>query len=389
MLSRQQQPFRRPTDPSPLFFEQLLVRQRPRLGIPPARLEPHLQQQGQGLQRLDDPRRAQGARLREVHQLLAALHGRLKVRRRPSTGRSPCASADPPAPSSSVVLYTCFFAAYSAVVVHTLLYHRKEISNGFKVAYKSIRAGQKGNLSFKDWHNQTMAQYDEVPEWCVASASSAPRRAQPLILPSCPLLPRWYLIFTVCAVVLGVLGLTLYPTNASVSAIFFGIALCILFVIPIGIITSITGAQITLNVFAEFIGGLIYPGNALAMNYFKSYGVVSCMNAIQFAQDLKLGHYMKIGQRYTFIVQVYGSIIACCVATSILNWQMSLPKICQLDQPQHFYCNGETTFFTATVFWGTLGPTRIFGKGGMYAMLLTGASRPSHSSMSSPDRALG
>lgn len=40
------------------------------------------------------------------------------------------------------------------------------------------------------------------------------------------------------------------------------------------------------------------------MNYFKSYGVVSCMNAIQFAQDLKLGHYMKIGQRYTFIVQV-------------------------------------------------------------------------------------
>ena len=32
--------------------------------------------------------------------------------------------------------------------------------------------------------------------------------------------------------------------------------------------------QITLNVFAEFIGGVIYPENALAMNYFKSYGVV-------------------------------------------------------------------------------------------------------------------
>lgn len=73
-------------------------------------------------------------------------------------------------------------------------------------------------------------------------------------------------VFTVAAVVFGVLGLTLYPTNASVSSIFFGIGLCIVFVIPIGIITSITGAQITLNVFAEFIGGIIYPGNALAMS---------------------------------------------------------------------------------------------------------------------------
>lgn len=51
---------------------------------------------------------------------------------------------------------------------------------------------------------------------------------------------------------------------------------------------------------------------------------------------------------------------------------MGLEKICQIDQPQHFYCNGEATFFTATVFWGTLGPTRVFGKGGVYTMLLFG-----------------
>ena len=61
---------------------------------------------------------------------------------------------------------------------------------------------------------------------------------------------------------------------SSLSSVFFGIFLCIVLVIPIGIITSITGVQITLNVFAEFIGGVIYPENALAMNYFKSYGVM-------------------------------------------------------------------------------------------------------------------
>ncbi len=33
-----------------------------------------------------------------------------------------------------------------------------------------------------------------------------------------------------------------------------------------------TGIEITLNVLAEFIGGMIVEGNALAMNFFKSYG---------------------------------------------------------------------------------------------------------------------
>jgi hypothetical protein len=34
---------------------------------------------------------------------------------------------------------------------------------------------------------------------------------------------------------------------------------------------------VTLNVLAEFIGGMIVEGNALAMNFFKSYGFVGCL----------------------------------------------------------------------------------------------------------------
>lgn len=106
------------------------------------------------------------------------------------------------------------------------------------------------------------------------------------------------------------------------------------------------------------------------MNYFKSYGVMACMNALAFAQDLKLAHYMKIGQRWTFAVQVYGAIIATFVSTAVLNYQITLDRICQTDQPQHFICNSEATFFTATVFWGSLGPTRVFGSHGIYTSLL-------------------
>lgn len=45
-----------------------------------------------------------------------------------------------------------------------------------------------------------------------------------------------------------------------------------MFVIPIGIVAAMTGIEVTLNVLAEFIGGMIVEGNALAMNFFKSYG---------------------------------------------------------------------------------------------------------------------
>lgn len=49
------------------------------------------------------------------------------------------------------------------------------------------------------------------------------------------------------------------------------------------------------------------------------------MNAIQFAQDLKLGHYMKIGQRYTFIVQMCASLPppACHPQAHVLTWLSS------------------------------------------------------------------
>lgn len=32
----------------------------------------------------------------------------------------------------------------------------------------------------------------------------------------------------------------------------------------------------------------------LAMNYFKSFGYVTCAHAISFANDLKLAHYIKV-----------------------------------------------------------------------------------------------
>lgn len=40
------------------------------------------------------------------------------------------------------------------------------------------------------------------------------------------------------------------------------------------------------------------------MNFFKGYGYVTVSHALDFAQDLKLGHYLKIPPRQVFCCQV-------------------------------------------------------------------------------------
>lgn len=82
----------------------------------------------------------------------------------------------------------------------------------------------------------------------------------------------WYLATLVVSIVFGVLGIALWPTYTSPAVVLYGILLCLIFVVPIGVVMAMTGIPITLNVMAEFIGGMIVEGNALAMNFFKSYG---------------------------------------------------------------------------------------------------------------------
>ena len=59
----------------------------------------------------------------------------------------------------------------------------------------------------------------------------------------------------IVAVALSCAGIAGWETYTSVGVVFYGIALCLVFVIPVGLITAMTGIEVTLNVLAEFIGG--------------------------------------------------------------------------------------------------------------------------------------
>lgn len=104
----------------------------------------------------------------------------------------------------------------------------------------------------------------------------------------------WYLITTVVSIALALVGLLAYPTETTPFTVFYGIILCLIFILPCGIVQAVSGLGVTLNVLAEFVGGLIAEGNALAMNYFKTFGCITMYNALYFANDLKLAHYVKV-----------------------------------------------------------------------------------------------
>ncbi|KAH0335799.1 OPT-domain-containing protein, partial [Aureobasidium melanogenum] len=244
--------------------------------------------------------------------------------------------------AANATVYACFFAIYTATISYAFMYHRHEIMMGFKNLF---HRGER--QEYNDIHNRLMSVYPEVPEW-------------------------WYLICLLVSVAFGCAGIAAWPTYTTVGVVFYGLALCLVFIIPIGIIRAISGIPVTLNVLAEFIGGAWVGGNALAMNFFKSFGYVTCAHTIQFLNDLKLAHYTKIPPRHAFWAQMTACFVSTFVCTGVLNFQIHIKDVCTTDAPNRFYCPGNNTFFTASVLWGTLGPHKVFGKGGLYTTLLIG-----------------
>ncbi|SPO00603.1 related to sexual differentiation process protein [Cephalotrichum gorgonifer] len=259
--------------------------------------------------------------------------------------------------AANVVLYMCYFSVYTASVAYGVLYHRHEIMLGLRGIGSALRRRKTRDYEGKtadeadratlDVHSRLMACYKEVPEW-------------------------WYMICLAIAVAVGVAGIVSWPTNTTPAVVPYGIALCLVFVVPLGIIKSMTGVEVTLNVLAEFIGGVWVEGNAVAMSFFKSYGYVTCAHALSFSADLKLAHYLKIAPRLTFFAQMVPTLVSTLVSLAVLQYQLRIEGVCTPEAPFRFTCPGVNTFFTAAVLWGTIGPKKMWGSGGQYVETLAG-----------------
>jgi OPT family small oligopeptide transporter len=182
-------------------------------------------------------------------------------------------------------------------------------------------------------------------------------------------------------VALSIVVVAAWPTGLPVWAYLVCMLLPVVWLIPIGLIQAITNQQLGLNVLTEFIIGYMVPGRPVAMMIFKNYGYICMSQALYFAQDLKLGHYMKVPPRVMFSSQVIASIWSAIVQICVMNWALgNIPDICEPDQANNYTCPGSRVYFTASVIWGAIGPARIFSGNALYSSLqwfwLVGAATP-------------
>ncbi|KHN98781.1 small oligopeptide transporter, OPT family [Metarhizium album ARSEF 1941] len=245
-----------------------------------------------------------------------------------------------------IMAYGMSFAAMSAVLVHVALYHGKELWRQFRMARHQE----------DDVHMRLMKKYRDAEDW-------------------------WYAALFIVMVGTSFGVVTGWPTGFPAWAFVVCLLLPIIWLIPIGLIQGISNIQLGLNVLTEFIIGYMVPGRPLAMMMFKNYGYISMSQALYFAQDLKLGHYMKVPPRVMFSSQLIASIWSAIIQIAVMNWALAkIPDICNDDQKDSYTCPSGHVYYTASVIWGAIGPARIFSHGATYANLqwfwLVGAATP-------------
>lgn len=232
------------------------------------------------------------------------------------------------------ISYGLSFAAILATIIHTILFHGKEIIQQVKMEEKP------------DVHMRLMKEYKEVPDW-------------------------WFAIVFVIFFALSIVTIRAWNTEMPVWCLVIALLIAIVFLLPVAIIYSRTNIAVGLNVVTEFIIGYMLPGKPLAMMFFKTYGYITNNQAVTFAQDMKLGHYMKIAPRLMFSAQLIATIWGSLVQIAVLRWSYgNIENLCEPHQVNGYTCPNGKVFFNASIIWGVIGPQRQFSHGQIYYGLL-------------------
>ncbi|KAI9019172.1 OPT family small oligopeptide transporter [Phycomyces nitens] len=238
------------------------------------------------------------------------------------------------------VSYIFLNLGVTATIAHVTLFYGPDIKN---VLLGLIR--RKGSKE-QDIHNRLMSAYNEVPTW-------------------------WYYIIFFCGI-----GLNIGVGYANKSQLpwwgfLLAIALATILSLPLNMIQAVTGISFGLNVVAEMICGFILPGNPIANMYFKTLGYNTLNQAGIMAKDLKIGHYLKVPPRLTFLAQFIGTVIG-CVFNYVVNYAIINSKREQLLESNGNIWSGTgvQTMNSAGITWGGIGPMFMFGPGTEYSFFL-------------------
>ncbi|KAJ2786084.1 hypothetical protein H4R18_000116 [Coemansia javaensis] len=234
-------------------------------------------------------------------------------------------------------VYGIGFAALMSILVHIALYNGKEI----------IARVRESSAKHDDVHGRLITHYPAVRVW-------------------------WYLALLAvsCAGGIGV------GVGARIGVPWWGYilayAIAIVLVIPVGIIQAVSNRQPGLSLVAELLSGLVLQGIPTGYSVLKLYGHGSLAQALSYAQDMKLAHYMKIPPRHVLAYQLAGIAISVCVQTTLFFWLIDrIPHMCR-DGGYPWVCRSTNLVYSASIIWNLIGPLKVFGQGSPYSPLLWG-----------------
>lgn len=193
----------------------------------------------------------------------------------------------------------------------------------------------------RDVHSRLMQAYPEVPNW-------------------------WYGLVGAISFIMLCVSVEIFPTQLPIWALVFAIILALVLSVPLAMIQAITNQQVALQVMHELLAGYLLPGRPVANMVFKTVAYIGTNQGVVFAGDLKLGHYMKVPPRMMFLVQIVAAFISCFVVTLVQDWMFAnIVDICTPHQINGFICPSTSSFATASLIWGGIGPQRLFSVGTM------------------------
>ncbi|KAG2734613.1 hypothetical protein G9P44_002619 [Scheffersomyces stipitis] len=246
--------------------------------------------------------------------------------------------------AANLVVYGAFFAIYPFSIVYEIGSRYREMWKALKGVVVGFKNFRKSTFDgYDDPHTSMMRAYKEVPDWA-------------------------FLVILVIALVLAIICVEIYPAETPVWGLFFALGINLVFLIPITAVYSRTGFSFGLNVLVELIVGYALPGNGLALNFIKAFGYNIDGQAQTYITDQKMAHYVKVPPRALFRVQMLSVFISSFVQLGILNFTInSIKDYCEPDNKQSFSCPGATTFYSASILWGVIGPKKVFN--GLYPIL--------------------
>ncbi|KAF3906933.1 hypothetical protein AA313_de0206078 [Arthrobotrys entomopaga] len=282
-------------------------------------------------------------------------------------------------PITYVLSYALQFAAMTALVTHTAIWHGRDIwkqgKRALKIGTASLtksessgsyqrlqnaagkRIESEDDLTDEEWadivgdedvHVRLMKKYDEAPT-------------------------SWYLMTGLVTTLVGMWLVEAYEIHLPWYGVLLALLICTVFFVPVGIVMAITNQQSSIFLICQLTAGYIFSGRGIANMVFVTYGYITSTQGLKFASDLKLGQYVKIPPRMLFTVQMVATAVGSLTQIGVLNWMFgSIPGICTPEALSGFSCPLARVHFNGSVLWGVVGPGRFFGPGELYHPLVGG-----------------